>query len=419
MESFRNENGRYPHINEFVVAKGSPYGKNILSKTFGGIKGIFKAAGIPYKDNDSLIKKINAFIGNFQLKEERLPGAKEFNVSKGSPCSFKVITNIFGTLTNCFSTLGFKNHIRTNKCVIDDEKMLNYINEFNSKYGVNPGVNDFERKLGCPYNKNSIYKHYKSIEKLYATFNLASKPLSKLDNISDEKILNDLFDAIYEYKTTDREVLKQNSDFVYDRSVYEKRFKSWSNALRCAGFNDYNRVLLRYFPEDYRGQNPKEFLKKKIGENGDFTDKQKYLIEHRNVSNTTIMKYFKYINLFRISCDEDIKGIAKMKGKQVANDGHICDSESEKKVDNFLYLKGFKHDIHVKYPNSSKVCDFVVYFSDKMIYIECAAFYGSSSKYDNNIKQKIKDAKSKYELYVFYDSREYSLKALEDYLNEQ
>ena len=87
-----------------MVAKGSPYGKNILGKTFGGIKGIFKAVGIPYKDNDSLIKKINAFIGNFQLKEERLPGAKDFNVSKGSPCSFKVITNIFGTLTNCFST---------------------------------------------------------------------------------------------------------------------------------------------------------------------------------------------------------------------------------------------------------------------------------------------------------------------------
>lgn len=44
-----------------------------------------------------------------------------------------------------------------------------------------------------------------------------------------------------------------------------------------------------------------------------------------------------------------------------ANDGHICDSLSEKLIDDWLYKNKIPHKIHVPYPDfSTFTCDFVV-----------------------------------------------------------
>lgn len=424
IEEFRKQNNRLPHMEDFRVSKGSPYGQGLLERHFGGIINICKVLDIDFKKGHKSKTKIDEFklkkfIYLFKQKNSRLPGSKDFSVKKGAPYSFKIITDNYGTLANCYTKLGFQNNIRPHTCVIDDNIMRDYINKFNKEHGVNPGLNDFKRRLGCPYNKSSILEYYGGIDEMYRKFNLNSKPISKLDTISDAKLLTDLVDAIYTYKTTDRDILKRESNNIYDRSVYERRFGTWSNALKIAGFNDYNRVLLMMYPDEYKGQDPQEFLKVKIGKDGDFTEEQKYLINNKTSSDYQIKKHFKYKNLYIIACNEEITAINLIHMKQKSLDGHICDSNFEKYVDDFLYREGYMHNVHVKYPGITKVCDFEVYKDENIVFVEVAGFYGSSDKYNQNIKDKIAYCKDKeLKLYVLYDLKQPSLNGLKKYLDE-
>jgi len=49
--------------------------------------------------------------------------------------------------------------------------------------------------------------------------------------------------------------------------------------------------------------------------------------------------------------------------RQIANDGHVCDSLSEKIIDDWFYKHEIPHEIHVPYParNSDFTCDFLVH----------------------------------------------------------
>lgn len=419
IKDFIKKNDRLPKMKEFSVQNGSPYGRGLIEKQYSGIQNICKILNIEYTKQSKSKKQISDtevknFIQSYLNEYGKLPTSIKFNKRYNAPCSLKVINDNYGSLIECYSKLGFDVSSVQNRNKFDDNVMLKYINDYRNKNGYNPGVNDFNRNKGCPYNKERILKRFGSIERMYNFYNLQPKPISKTDVVSDKKLLDDLLEAVYKYRTTDRDELHHLSpETIYDRSVYERRFITWSNALREAGFTDYNRVLLSYFL-DYNGEDPINFLVSKIGINGKLTDKQIYLLKQDKVTEYSYRKYFKYKNFYKILKGEKIRGLFNLTIKQRALDGHICDSYSEKIVDDFLFKNNIKHDIHVKYPNEKKICDFVV----NDIYIEYAGLYNATMKYDLNIEYKINYCKeNSLKLYILYDTNEKSLNDLKSFIN--
>lgn len=76
--------------------------------------------------------------------------------------------------------------------------------------------------------------------------------------------------------------------------------------------------------------------------------------------------------------------------KSIANDGHKCDSLSEKIIDDWLYRRKTKHRINVPYPeNNSLTADFVV----GNYWIEFFGLNGKVKAYDRLKKRKLRIAK--------------------------
>jgi hypothetical protein len=72
--------------------------------------------------------------------------------------------------------------------------------------------------------------------------------------------------------------------------------------------------------------------------------------------------------------------------KQVANDGHICDSMAEKIIDDWFYARNIPHQIDIKYPGGKFSADFVV----EGIVIEFFGLRGELSRYDQLMKEKLR-----------------------------
>lgn len=70
--------------------------------------------------------------------------------------------------------------------------------------------------------------------------------------------------------------------------------------------------------------------------------------------------------------------------KHVANDGHICDSMSEKIIDDWLYRKQIHHEIHVPYNKNNMSADFKI--GD--IFIEFIGLNGQHKAYDSQQLRK-------------------------------
>jgi len=72
--------------------------------------------------------------------------------------------------------------------------------------------------------------------------------------------------------------------------------------------------------------------------------------------------------------------------KFTANDGHICDSLSEKIVDDWLYARNIKHEVHIKYPwKNGMSADFKV----GEYWIELFGLTGQLKAYDGLMNQKL------------------------------
>jgi len=73
--------------------------------------------------------------------------------------------------------------------------------------------------------------------------------------------------------------------------------------------------------------------------------------------------------------------------KQVAKDGHICDSIAERLIDDYLFEGGIIHERNVPYPEGTYTADFKV--GDQLV--EYFGLAGEHKRYDElkNIKQKI------------------------------
>lgn len=76
--------------------------------------------------------------------------------------------------------------------------------------------------------------------------------------------------------------------------------------------------------------------------------------------------------------------------KYTAKDGHVCDSLSEKIIDDWLYRKGLTHSRNIAYPEKPNLTvDFVV----NEIWIEFFGLYGQHQHYDLLHNEKIALAK--------------------------
>lgn len=74
----------------------------------------------------------------------------------------------------------------------------------------------------------------------------------------------------------------------------------------------------------------------------------------------------------------------KFSKKCIANDGHVCDSQSERLIDDFLYSKGIPHERNVKYPGTKFTAD----FKSKEIYIEFFGLHGQLKRYEELMEEK-------------------------------
>ena len=89
--------------------------------------------------------------------------------------------------------------------------------------------------------------------------------------------------------------------------------------------------------------------------------------------------------------------------KFTANDGHICDSLSEKIVDDWLSARSIKHEIHIRYPwKNGMSTDFKV----GKYWIELFGLTGQLKKYDSLMRTKLELIK------------QYNLKLISLYLSD-
>lgn len=294
------------------------------------------------------------------------------------------------------------------KVIIDEQVLLSWIREFYEEHGTPPGLRDLYRHKGCPYNKNSILKEYENLSNLLNKANLGRKRVGYSD-ITDEELLAELKDAVLCHKTSDRDKLRICG--VKDRSVYENRFGSWSNALKLAGVDNSFKTLIRYFPQ-YRGEDYIDFLKKVIGTDGEFTVEQEEIMEkakelsydpnqiRSRVSYKKLKRNFGYVSILLIACGIEPTVNYCSGNKYIANDGHKCDSSKEVVIDDFLSENGIEHEVHVSYPNSKTKCDFKV--GDT--WIEYAGLTDKAN-YKKDLDNKIKFAKiNNLKQIVLYDT---------------
>ena len=282
------------------------------------------------------------------------------------------------------------------KIQINEQILSKWIYDFIKDNNNTPGLRDLYRYKGCPYSKETILNEYGNLNVLYEKLNISRKSVG-YNNISDEKLLKELFESVIKYKTTDRDILRQNG--LYDRTVYEKRFNSWSNSLKLAGINNTVKTLLKYF-DNYQGQNPIQFLKQEIGVNNEFTKIQLSLMNkakelgydsnkiRKSINYKVIKENFITVSLILIACGKEPTTNYCSGNKYIANDNHVCDSNCEVIIDNYLSSHNILHEVHKKYPNSKMKCDF--YINDT--YVEYAGLM-EHKKYQLKIQKKIEFAK--------------------------
>lgn len=70
--------------------------------------------------------------------------------------------------------------------------------------------------------------------------------------------------------------------------------------------------------------------------------------------------------------------------KQIAKDGHQCDSMAEKIIDDWLFSKDISHQRNIHYPNSHYTADFLIHNT----FVEYFGLVGELKEYDNTAYNK-------------------------------
>lgn len=309
------------------------------------------------------------------------------------------------------------------KIIINEQVLKDWIDNFIMLNNKSPGLKDLYINKGCPYGKEIILKEYGNLSNLYEKLNINRKELG-YDNVSNDQLLKILKEYVIRFRTTDRDILRKNG--LCDRSVYERRFNSWSNALELAGIDNSTKVLLTNF-DNYKGEDPISFLKEEIGRNNEFTNVQLDIIGkalsvncdckliRKIIRYDVIQRHFKKLSVLLISCGVQPNLTYCSGNSYIAKDGHICDSNLEVEVDNFFFDNNITHEVHVRYPKSKLIgyqdSKFICDFKVNDIYIEVAGL--NNDKYINDIERKKKYAEDNYmKLEILYDTKTDSLEGL-------
>lgn len=176
--------------------------------------------------------------------------------------------------------------------------------------------------------------------------------------------------SVFKY-TNKIKITKEQHLILKRRNVPRLTFKQ----KQLGGFNS---------PHKFRSIYSKEELLQKI--------KEFYLMNGRIPLKREMQHYRAYLRLFK-KWNNAIKSAGFLPNnvlftkRWVANDGHICDSLSEKIIDDWLYTRRISHKTHVFYPGSKSFrTDFVV----NKYWIEFFGLAGVSKHYDELKERKLK-----------------------------
>lgn len=335
------------------------------------------------------------FIQDFYKLNGRVPKNKEWIEKDGFPCSREFLRKNILSKEYDYNSLieeaGFNRRMPFNAKgdKVTEEDLIRFIQNYHKETGVVPCLWQFKEKDGFPCNKEFLAKNYK-YNNLVAAAGFRTYEYGQR-HYDENKILKDLRKAVIESRSFNINILHKNNDYIMHRDTYTGLFGEFENALLAAGIENRHKILINRFDE-YKLEDPVEFLKNKFGENGEFTQEQDELINFikkaskcgdlrrdtmkKKISLHKCKKLFETYSIALIAAG--LNPAKTMRTRIVAKDGHLCDSYEESLVDNILYELNIKHDVHKKYPGSNYVCDFKV---GENIYIEYTGFAGVKSDY--------------------------------------
>lgn len=305
------------------------------------------------------------------------PLNKEWRLKDGFPYSRetlrkKLLNNNY-TYNNLIEEAGFNRRMPYNakagKLIEDD--IVKFIQEYFVKNGIVPCLKEWTVENGFPCNKEYLSRNYKYNDLVskagFKTYEYGQR------HYNIPQMLEDIRKAVIESRSFNINILNKKFNYIKHRDTYSRLFGEFENALLGAGIENKHKILINRF-NDYKLEEPIEFLQIKFGRNGKFTEEQNELIESIKIASIcgdlrrvslgkkiSLYKCRKLFETYSIALIAAGLNPAKtMRNRIKAKDGHLCDSYEESLIDNILYDLNIPHEVHIKYDGSDYVCDFKI-----------------------------------------------------------
>lgn len=393
---FYNEYNRSPSVEDLRVSRVS-YMPSItmIYKYFKGINEALKEAGLPglqkgFSD-EYLLTKLDEFI----KKYNRLPNKRDcVGTNRNNNLPEYRSYSRFGGIKGAVLKLNYS------KAEIDKLLGIVELNDYkkNIKLKINEHILIYGKTPGSKEWDEYKYKpSRKAIEKkLNMTFNevlisLDFKPSSKSPlQYSDDELLELLrLQAQIKGSTPTFEELKEMKNVPHPKG-YIEHFGSYDNAVKLAGLKsnkNYDKEFLileiKRFIEIYGFVPSANVFKATKG----YPSTKAYKKNWGSFTNCIIS-----LGLEPVCCQ--VKNAFSR--RVLSNDKHMCFSQEECMVDNYLYERQINHEKEVYYPfskkyncNKKKRCDFLITTSTGvLVYIEYAGLI-NKEKYSRKMKEKI------------------------------
>lgn len=173
---------------------------------------------------------------------------------------------------------------------------------------------------------------------------------------------------------------KRDNSFLFPKRG-EKNYRKYKDARYRGGLKRGEQLKPKYSKSDLIAKLVNfKCKKKRLPTKRDFVAEYRAFIRVFGTWNNAVIKAGFNPNPIRFS------------RRYIANDGHKCDSLSEKIIDDWLFARDIKHKVNYPYPGGVKLTvDFLVDNN----WIEFFGLSGELSEYDINKNKKIRIAKDK------------------------
>ena len=247
---------------------------------------------------------------------------------------------------------------------VSDEELLEHLRKLYKKYKRIPTDSILRKEKG---HTSKVYrKRFGSLAVARKKAGIKEEPTWK--RISDQELLNEIKELLSKL---------QRVPTTFDMSKYGKysiwcyidRFGSWAKALNKAGIEPLKENKNFLLNEIKR-------LNTLLGHPPTMKDMEIFGKYHP----TTYYNYFSSWTEVLSSA-----GLLPTKYHIIAKDGHICRSNGEVMIDNFLFSHNIQHEREPLYPNSLMKADWLI---KNCIYVE---YFGliNFPWYKNRVKQKL------------------------------